>query len=202
MHVFVIDFVLVPVWGRFALFTWIFTRHHSMSGTCMQKHHTVNSKLSAVDNFPVPDACTCNAVKIPIMSLKCCEKSYVSCRPYCVGWRKYLKLSYAITRCWHTGIHLLYFCTPDFIIWCLGSKVKAALWNSGFIHCKYHTGWTALAMIGTIGGTYAPFCMRMASLFFKVKAQGHTLNIVVVVRFTLWLVQLGLPISIYILILN
>ena len=37
-------------------------------------------------------------------------------------------------------------------------------------------------MIVTIGGTYAPFCMRMASLFFKVKAQGHKLNIVVVVR--------------------
>ena len=37
-------------------------------------------------------------------------------------------------------------------------------------------------MIVTIGGTYAPFCMRMASLFFKVKAQGHKLKIVVVVR--------------------
>ena len=37
-------------------------------------------------------------------------------------------------------------------------------------------------MIVTIGGTYAPFCMRMASLFFKFKAQGQTLNIVVVVR--------------------
>ena len=37
-------------------------------------------------------------------------------------------------------------------------------------------------MIGTIGGTYAPFCMKMASLFFKAKAQGHTLHIVVVVR--------------------
>ena len=37
-------------------------------------------------------------------------------------------------------------------------------------------------MIVTIGGTYAPFCMRMASLFFKVKAQGQTLNIFVVVR--------------------
>ena len=33
-----------------------------------------------------------------------------------------------------------------------------------------------------IGGTYAPFCMKMESLFFKVKAQGHKLNIVVVVR--------------------
>ena len=81
------------------------------------------------------------------MSLKCCEKSYVSFCPYCVGWRKYLKLCYAITRCWHTGIHLLYFCTPDLIIWVLGSKVKAAYKNPGFIHYKYHTGWTVLAMI-------------------------------------------------------
>ena len=53
------------------------------------------------------------------------QKSYVSCRPYCVGWRKYLHCSDAFTRCWHTDIHLLYFCTPDFIIWGLGSKVKA-----------------------------------------------------------------------------
>ena len=53
-------------------------------------------------------------------------------------------------------------------------------------------------MIVTIGGTYAPFCMMMAALFFKVKAQGHTLKIVVVVRKdTLWSVQLGLPISIF-----
>ena len=37
-------------------------------------------------------------------------------------------------------------------------------------------------MIVTIGGTYARFCLSMASLFFKVKAQGHKLNIVVVVR--------------------
>ena len=37
-------------------------------------------------------------------------------------------------------------------------------------------------MIVTTGGAYAPFCIRMASLFFKVKAQGHALNIVVVVR--------------------
>ena len=37
-------------------------------------------------------------------------------------------------------------------------------------------------MIVTIGGTYAPFCMRMASLFFKIKAQDHKLNIVVVVK--------------------
>ena len=58
-------------------------------------------------------------------------------------------------------------------------------------------------MIVTIGCTYAPFCMRMTSLFFKVKAQGHMLNIVVVVRKnTLRSVQLGLPILIHILILN
>ena len=37
-------------------------------------------------------------------------------------------------------------------------------------------------MIVTFGGTNAPFCIRMASLFFKVKAQGHKLNVVVVVR--------------------
>ena len=37
-------------------------------------------------------------------------------------------------------------------------------------------------MIVTIDGTYALFCMKMAALFFKVKAQGHKLNIVVVVR--------------------
>ena len=37
-------------------------------------------------------------------------------------------------------------------------------------------------MIVTIGGTYAHVCMRMASLFFKVKGQDQTLNIVVVVR--------------------
>ena len=82
-------------------------------------------------------------------------------------------------------------------------KGQSYIWNSDFIHCKYHTGWTALAMIVTIGGTYAPFWMRMASLFFKVNAQGHTINIVVVVRKdTWWSVQLGLPISIHILILN
>ena len=37
-------------------------------------------------------------------------------------------------------------------------------------------------MIVIISGTYAPFCMRMASLLFKVEAQGHTLYIVVVFR--------------------
>ena len=66
--------------------------------------------------FPAPNVCTCNAVKNPIMSLKCCEKSYVSCRPYCVDWRKYLNCRDAFTCCWHTDIHSLYFCTPDFII--------------------------------------------------------------------------------------
>ena len=137
------------------------------------------------------------------MSLNCSEKLYVSCRLYYVCWRKYLKCSDAFTRCWHTDIHLLYFCTSDFIIWGLGVKGLSSIWNSGFIHCKYYTGWTAWYMIVTIGGTYAPFCIRMSSLFFKVKAQGHTLNIVVVVRKdTLWSVKLGLPISILILILN
>ena len=97
-----------------------------MSGTGMLQRHTGNSQLSAVESFPAPNACTSNAVKIPIMSLKCCEKSYVSCRPYCVGWRKYLNCSDAFTRCWRTDIHLLYFFTPDFIVWGMGSKVKLA----------------------------------------------------------------------------
>ena len=45
--------------------------------------------------------------------------------------------------------------------------------------------------------------MKIASLFFNVKAQGHTINIVVVVRKdTLLSVKLGLTISIHILILN
>ena len=80
------------------------------------------------------------------------------------------------------------------------SKQHMKFW---YIHCKYHTGWTALAVIVTIGGTYAPYFMRMASLFFKVKAQGHKLNIVVVVRKnTFWSVQLRLPIFIHILIWN
>ena len=46
-------------------------------------------------------------------------------------------------------------------------------------------------MIVTIGGTYAPFCMRMASLFFNIKAQGQTLNIFVVVRSKIEKVQRG-----------
>ena len=54
----------------------------------------------------------------------------------------------------------------------LGQRSKQHM-KFGFIHCQYHTGGTALYIIVTIGGTYAPFCMRMASLFFKVKAQGH-----------------------------
>ena len=85
MHVFVIDFVLVSICGALLFLQEYLQDHHSMSGTCMLKYHTVNSSLSAVDSFPAPNACTCNAVKIHIMSLKCCEKSYVSCRPYCVG---------------------------------------------------------------------------------------------------------------------
>ena len=144
MHVFVIYFVIVPIWGLLLFLQEYLQDHYSMSGTCMLKRHTVNSKLSAVDSFPVPNVCTCNAVKISIISLKCCEKSYVSCRPYCVGWRKYLHCSDAFTRCWHTDIHLLYFCTPDFIIWWSWVKGQNNIWNSGFIHCKYHTGWTAL----------------------------------------------------------
>ena len=166
----------------FALFTGIFIRPPQHEWHMYAKRHTVNSYLSGVDSFPAPNVCTCNAVKIPIMSLKYCEKSYISCSLYYVCWRKYLNCSDAFTRCWHTDIHLLYFCTSDFIIWGLGVKGLSSIWNSGFIHCKYHTGWTALAMIVTIGGTYAPFCMRMASLFVKVNAQGHTINIVVVVR--------------------
>ena len=124
MHVFVIDFVILPIWGLLFFLQEYLQDHHSMSGTCMLKHHTVNSKLSAVYSFRAPNAGTCNALKIPIMSLKCCEKSYVPCRPYCLGWRKYLNCSDPFTRCWHTDIYLLYFCTPDFIIWGLGSKVK------------------------------------------------------------------------------
>ena len=68
----------------FALFTEYLQDHHSMSGTFIRKRHTVNSYLSAVDSFPAPNLCTCNAVKNPIMSLKCSEKLYVSRRPYCV----------------------------------------------------------------------------------------------------------------------
>ena len=126
VHVSVIDFVIVSIWGLLLFLQEYLLDHHSMSCTGMLQRHTVNSQLSAVDSFPALNACTCNAVKIPIMSMKCCEKSYVSCRPYCVGWRKYLNSSDAFTRCWHTDIHLLYFCTPDFIIWGLGSKVKVA----------------------------------------------------------------------------
>ena len=59
--------------------------HRSMSGTCMLKRHTVNSELSAVDSFPASNACTCYAVKIPNMFLKCCKIPYVSCRHYCGG---------------------------------------------------------------------------------------------------------------------
>ena len=95
----------------------------------------------------------------------------MSYRPHCVGWRKYLNCSYVITRCRQTGIHLLFFYTPDFVIWGLGVKGQSNIWMSVSIHCKYHTGWTAKAGILKIGGTYTPFCMMMASLFFKVRVQ-------------------------------
>ena len=68
-----------------ALLTGIFTRPQQYEWHMHAKRQSVNSLLSAVDIFPAPNVCSCNAVKIPIMSLKCCEKSYVSCRPYCVG---------------------------------------------------------------------------------------------------------------------
>ena len=202
-HVSIIDFVIVPIWGLLLFYRNIYNATTVwVAHTCYSAIQWTVSYLRLIV-FPAPNACTCNAVKIPIVSLKCWEKSYISCRPKRMGWRKYLNCWDAFTRCWHTDIHLLYFCIPDFIIWGLGSKVKSSIWNSGFIHCIYHTGWTALAMIVTICGTYAPFCMRMASLFFKVKAQRHSLYIVVFVRKdTLWSVQLGLPISIHILILN
>ena len=124
------NYTLLTHWHTFIVF--LYTRLHYLrfgvkgqssiwnSGFIHYKYHTGWTALAMID------PCTCNAVKIPIMSLKFCEKSYVSCRPYCVGWLKYLKLSYAITRCWHTGIHLLYFCTHDFIFWGLDSKVKVA----------------------------------------------------------------------------
>ena len=125
--------------------------------------------------------------------------------PYCVGWQKYLNCSFAITRCWQTGIHLLVF----LYTWLryLRSWVESwsNIWNSVFIHCKCHTNWTDKTGILTIGGTYTPFCIRMASLFFKVrfKAQDHTLNIVVVCRKdTVWIFLLGLPNLIHTLIFN
>ena len=102
------------------------------------------------------------------MSLQCCEKSYVSYRPYCVGWRKYLNCSYGITRCRHTDIYVLYSYAPDFAIWGVWSKVKATYEILFLFNCKYHTVWPAKAGILIIGGTYTPFCIRMTSLFFKV----------------------------------
>ena len=69
----------------FALFTGIFTRPPHHEWHMHAKTHTLNSLLSAVDSFPAPNACTCNAVKIPNMFLKCCKNPYVSCHPYCVG---------------------------------------------------------------------------------------------------------------------
>ena len=43
MHVFVIDFVLVQIWGLLLFLQKYLQDHHSMSGTCMLKRYTVNS---------------------------------------------------------------------------------------------------------------------------------------------------------------
>ena len=43
MHVFVIDFVLVQIWGLLLFLKEYLQDQHSMSGTCMLKRHTVNS---------------------------------------------------------------------------------------------------------------------------------------------------------------
>ena len=43
MHVFVIDFVLVPIWGVLLFLKEYLQDHHSMSGTYMLKRHAVNS---------------------------------------------------------------------------------------------------------------------------------------------------------------
>ena len=43
MHVFVIDFVLVPIWWLMLFLQEYLQDHHSMSATCMLKHYTVNS---------------------------------------------------------------------------------------------------------------------------------------------------------------
>ena len=43
MHVFVIDFVLVQIWGLFLFLQEHLQNHHSMSGTCILKRHTVSS---------------------------------------------------------------------------------------------------------------------------------------------------------------
>ena len=43
MHVFVIDFVLLPILGLLLFLQGYLQDHHSMSGTCMIKRHTVNS---------------------------------------------------------------------------------------------------------------------------------------------------------------
>ena len=60
MHVFVIDFVLVPNMRVFALFTGILTRPLQYEWTGMLQLHTGNRQLSAVDSFPALNACTCN----------------------------------------------------------------------------------------------------------------------------------------------
>ena len=64
---------------------------------------------------------------VPVMRWKflSCPWNAVKNRMSLVVLTAYLHCSDAFTRCRHTGIHLLYFCTPDFIIWGLGSKVKA-----------------------------------------------------------------------------
>ena len=134
------------------------------------------------------------------------NKSYVSYRPYCVLWRKYLNSSYAIS------ILLIYL--HKFIVFLYtrlrylrsGVKVQSRMWNSVFIHCKYNTGCPAKTRILTINGTFSPFeCGR--HLWFSrssgVKVQGDTLIIVLVFRkYTVWTVQLGLPNLIHTLILN
>ena len=43
MQVFVIDFVLVTIWGVLLFLQEYLQDHHSMSGTCMLKRHAVNS---------------------------------------------------------------------------------------------------------------------------------------------------------------
>ena len=147
----------------FSLFTGIFTRPpqhewHMYAKTPYSKKLAICGLIVSLPRMYVPVM----RWKIPIMSLKCCEKSYISCRLYCVCWRKYLNCSDAFTRCltyWHTCIVFLY-------TWLhyLRSRVKglSSICNSGFIHCQYHTGWTALYMVVRIGGTYALFCIRMA----------------------------------------
>ena len=153
---------------------WNLQEQCRISDQCMLKRHTVASNLSAVYSFPAPNERTSNVP--PNMSLLCCEKSFLSYRPYCVGWRKYLNCSYAITRSRHTGIHLLYYYIPDFAIWCVGSKVKAT-YEILFLFIVNTIQAELLKRILTIGGTYTPFCIRMASLFFKVRVQSSSSHV-------------------------